>query len=118
MNVPLSTKQANDTNRGIKQMLGAMILVIILLGLLLFYAISQETDAVSVLRKSADHTDCRSDISTDTYQQYWRDVAKALDGSLTHNVAEVTDATEDMKQIPLIKQVVASSCPPPIGNQK
>lgn len=112
---PNTAKEAKDATRTILVALYAMAALIVVLGLLLFYSVSRETDAVSALKHQSDRTECRSNISTDTYQRYWVDVAKALDGATTKNPTKVIAATADMNRIPLIKQKVAKSCPPPIS---
>lgn len=116
MNTPASSTEAQDANRTILRVQAVMCAVVIILGLLLFYSVSRETDAVSALRKNSDRTECRSNISTDTYQRYWVDVARALDGAANRNNAEVIAATKDMNSIPLIKQQVAAACPPALGS--
>lgn len=115
MNTPASALEAKDASRTILRMLWVVCSIVVVLGLLLFYSVSRETDAVAALKHQSDRTECRSNISTDTYQQYWVDVAHALDGATTKNAAEVIAATDDMNRIPLIKQQVAAACPPAIG---
>ncbi len=108
--------RVSDSRSVILGVVFALVVIVIALGVSLVIVLGKEANAVAALKHNSERSECRVEITNDTYQRYWQDVAKILDASVRRDTELATVTVKDMLAIPAIQRVVARTCPPPIAD--